>query len=591
MEKKIIFEGNNFIATQLIGEGGFGKVYLGETKDTNQICAIKKIKLSKNRKMTSRELKMMEEVKHENCVQLFFIEPKDYQNADSVYIIMEYCDMGNLNEYLKSKKDKNEKLFIEEAKEIFGQIVRGLKYLYEKGIVHRSLKPQDILLQSNNNSKFGYTIKLADFGFARKIQRDDSGKTIMMNSIVGTPLYIAPEILFNNSYTSNVDLWSLGAILYEIITGNPPFQAKSLGDLERQYNNTIKKSLPKEYIEIFGKECNDLIEKLLTVDPNSRITREELYKHPFISKKLNELKEKSIEIADLEKKIIGIAKEDFESKENGKFSFKKGDVIEIIKINKNKGICEGKLKEKEGIIELKRIDLYEEIEDIYSINELNNNNDNQLINFEKRIIGIVSNEYKTNEISLSKGDLIEINNINDNNYCIIQFGNQKYEIPFFFFDFYKQIGEKQKQKQKQNPKKIIGIAKEDFESKENGKFSFKKEEIIEIIEIYKNKGICEGKLKEKEGIIELKRIDLYEEIEYIYSINESNNNNDNQTNNLEKRTIGIVKFEYKTNEISLSKEDLVGIININEDDIYCMIQFRNQKYEIPFFFFDFYKKI
>ncbi|KAJ5075142.1 ovarian-specific serine/threonine-protein kinase lok-related [Anaeramoeba ignava] len=443
MEKKIIFEGNNFIATKFIGEGSYGQVYLGETKDTNQGCAIKEIDFGQGeieKEKMIRELEIMEKVKHENCVQLFFTEPKDYQNADSVYVIMEYCDSGDLNEYLKSKKDKNEKLSIEEVKEIFGQIVFGLKYLYEKGIVHRDLKPENILLQSNNNSKFGYTIKLADFGFARKIPKDDLEKSTWMKSFIGTPLYVGPEILFNIPYKSNVDLWSLGAILYELITGSPPFQAKDIDDLERQYNNTIKKSLPDSYLEKVPKECNDLIEKLLTVDPNLRIKREELYKHPFISEKLNELKEKSNRIVKTEKKIIGVAKEDFESKENGKFSFKKGEIIEIIEIYKDKEICEGKLKEKEGIIELKRIDLYEEIEDIYSINESNNNNDNQLINFEKRTIGIVKFEYKTNEISLSKEDLVEIININeDNNYCIIQFGNQKYEIPFFFFDFYKKI--------------------------------------------------------------------------------------------------------------------------------------------------------
>ncbi|KAJ5075138.1 ovarian-specific serine/threonine-protein kinase lok-related [Anaeramoeba ignava] len=388
----------------------------------------------------------MQKIKHQNCVNLFSIEPENYQDADLIYVVMEYCDLGDLNEYLESKKDKNEKLSIEEVKEIFGQIVFGLKFLYEKGIVHRDLKPENILLQSNDDSKFGYIIKLADFGFAREIPRDFLQKSMEMQSFIGTPLYVAPEILSNTPYTSNVDLWSLGAILYEIVTGTPPFQTTGLSDLRKQYRHLKgKKLLPKEYLEKVPKECHDLVERLLTVDPNLRITREELYKHPFIFEKLNELKEKSKDISDLEKKIIGITKEDFESKENEKLSFKKGDIIEIIEINKDKGICEGKLKEKEGIIELNRIDLYEEIKDIYSINELNelnNDNDNQTINFEKRIIGIASNEYKSNEISLSRGDLVEIININkDNNYCEIQFGNQKDEIPFFFFDFYKKIEE------------------------------------------------------------------------------------------------------------------------------------------------------
>ncbi|KAJ5080092.1 ovarian-specific serine/threonine-protein kinase lok-related [Anaeramoeba ignava] len=479
MEKKIILEGNNFIATKFIGAGSFGKVYLGETKETNQICAIKKIKLKNKankewiKNKMSRSLEIMKRVEHENCVELFFIEPEDYQNADLIYIVMEYCD------------------------------ILGLEYLYESEIVHRDLKPENILLQKNIDSKFGYTFKLTDFDFARTIPRFENA-ILQMETQVGTRLYMAPEMLSSDPYTSNVDLWSLGAILYEIITGNPAFQGFGIQDIREQIKDlSEKKSLPKDYIKIVGKECNDLVEKLLTVDPHSRITRKKLYKHPFISEKLKI-------------KIIGIAKEDFESKENGKFSFKKGDIIEIIKIKKYKGICEGKLKEKEGIIELKRIDLYEEIEDISSINELNesnksnksnNNNNNQLINFEKRIIGIVSNEYKTNEISLSKEDLVEIININEENEsCIIQFRNQKYEIPFFFFDFYKKIGNQNEN----SKKKIFGIAKIDSQNDEDDDnfLSFSKGDEVEIIENDGEIGI--GKLNGKEGEIFIDDFDIKE---------------------------------------------------------------------------------
>ncbi|KAJ5080091.1 serine/threonine-protein kinase ulk3 [Anaeramoeba ignava] len=400
MEKKIILEGDNFIATQFIGEGSFGKVYLGETKDTNQICAIKKIKLKNKeeleRKMTLRELEIMKTVKHENCVDLFFIEPEDYQNADLVYIVMEYCGMGNLNEYIDSKTQGNERIPIEEVKEIFGQILKGLKYLYQKNIVHRDLKPENILLQKNIDSKFGYTIKLTDFGFAREIPKDDLGKTQIMNTFIGTLSYVAPEILFNNSYTSNVDLWSLGSILYEIITGNPAFQAFGRNSLETKYQNTIKKSLPKEYLKIVPKECNDLVERLLTVDPHSRIKREELYKHPFIFEKLNELigdsnqeltnensnqelnnensnQELNNENSNQElinensnqelinenskKKIFGIAKIDSQNDDDNFLSFSKGDEVEIIEIDGKIGI--GKLNGKEGEIFINDFDIKE----------------------------------------------------------------------------------------------------------------------------------------------------------------------------------------------------------------------------------------
>ncbi|KAJ5075140.1 serine/threonine-protein kinase ulk3 [Anaeramoeba ignava] len=360
MEKKIIFEGNNFITTKLIGEGGFGKVYLGKTKDTNQICAIKEIDLNKNkerREKMIRELQIMKKIKHKNCIELFFIEPKDYQNVDLIYVVMEYCDLGDLNGYLRTKSS----ISLEEVKEIFGQIVLGLKYLSQKRIVHRDLKPKNILLQSNNNSKFGYTIKLADFGFARKIPKDDLEKSLEMEIQIGTPLYVAPEIFVNQSYSLKVDLWSLGAILYELITGNPLIQYLSIKQIMFEFQNSTNKSLPDSYLEKVPKECHDLVERLLTVDPNLRITREELYKHPFISEKLNELigDSNTKGIDQNSKKLIGIAKIDSQSDENDDnfLSFSKGDEVEIIEIDGKMGI--GKLNGKKGEIFINDFDIKE----------------------------------------------------------------------------------------------------------------------------------------------------------------------------------------------------------------------------------------
>ncbi|KAJ5079194.1 serine/threonine-protein kinase [Anaeramoeba ignava] len=399
--------GNNFKAKRKIGKGSYGTVYLGKTLKTKEICAIKKIDIQKNfnQKQIIREIQIMKKVKHENCVNLFFIEPENYQKSDLIYVVMQYCNMNDLNHYIQSK---NKRISIEEMKEIFRQILQGLKYLYQKQIVHRDLKPENILLQKNEDSKFGYSIKLADFGFARKIPKDDLGKLQKMQSFAGSPLYIAPEILFGESYTSKVDLWSLGAILYEIITGSIPFQAENINDLKLIYKNTTKKSLPKKVLNVVPKECNDLVEKLLTVDPELRISRQDLHNHPFIFEKLKESVEKS-----------------------------QREVIEIIKIKKDKEICEGILKEEKGIIELKSIDLYQKIENIFSIIESNN----KIKKFQKRIIGITKYRYQANQFSLPKGELVEITLINgESSSCEIQFENQKDEIPLSFLDFYEQIG-------------------------------------------------------------------------------------------------------------------------------------------------------
>ncbi|KAJ5079195.1 serine/threonine-protein kinase [Anaeramoeba ignava] len=513
--------GNNFKAKRKIGKGSYGTVYLGKTLKTKEICAIKKIDLSQteNQEKTRRnvllEIQIMKKVKHENCVKLFFIEPENYQKSDLIYVVMEYCNMNDLNHYIQSK---NKRISIEEMKEIFRQIFQGLKYLYEQGIVHRDLKPENILLQKND-SKFGYTIKLADFGFARKIPKDDLGKSLNMQSLVGSPIYAAPEILFGESYTSKADLWSLGVILYEIVTGGIPFSAFGINDLVLIYKNTTKKSLPKKVLNVVPKECNDLVEKLLTVDPELRISRQDLHNHPFISEQLKESVEKSQSLLDLEKGIIGITKEDFESKENDKLSFKKGEVIEIIKIKKDKEICEGILKEEKGIIELKSIDLYQKIENIFSIIESNN----QIKKFQKRIIGITKYRYQANQFSLPKGELIEITLINgEMEICEIQFENQKDEIPFFFLDFYEQIGgnngnqnqiqiqnQIQNENQNENQNKLIGIARVDSQDNEDEHFlSFSKGDEVEILEINEKIGIA--KLNGKEGEILIDDFDIKE---------------------------------------------------------------------------------
>ena len=150
----------------------------------------------------------MKMVDHENIVKLYDI----YQTANNMYIITEYCEDGDLYHYL----EKKHKLPESEAKKYLKQIMKGAKYLHSNGIIHRDLKPANILMK-------GDICKISDFGFAKSLQDSNS----VMKSIVGTPLYMSPQILKKTKYTTKSDLWSIGLIYYEMLHGRTPWPASN----------------------------------------------------------------------------------------------------------------------------------------------------------------------------------------------------------------------------------------------------------------------------------------------------------------------------------------------------------------------------
>lgn len=149
----------------------------------------------------------MKKVNHRNIVNLFDV----FQTNNNMYIITEICDYDLYN-YLKEKR----KLQEDEAIIFLKQIMKGLKYLNINNIIHRDLKPANILLKSKE-------CKISDFGFAKNIENDNS----LMKSVVGTPLYMSPQILQKEKYTNKSDLWSIGLIFYEMIHGKTPWMANS----------------------------------------------------------------------------------------------------------------------------------------------------------------------------------------------------------------------------------------------------------------------------------------------------------------------------------------------------------------------------
>ncbi|CAD8105009.1 unnamed protein product [Paramecium sonneborni] len=275
MFNKFLKQVRQYQLKQIIGQGSFATVYLGVNEE-NQQCAVKEIKLDfmdeseesqKLMKYFDQEIEIYQKTKHNNLVCMI----EEFTEGDSRYCIFEYCSKGDLNNFTK-RNILNE----EEAKIIFTQILAGMKYLFEKGIVHRDLKLDNILIDEEN------IIKIADFGFAKFYQQND-----IFSSYCGTPATMAPEILNQQQYDFKCDIWSLGVILYYMIFKKYHWRGnvRSLIDLQRQYLNfTVRFDSSIQ----LSKDGEDIISRMLTSDKEKRINYEELFTHPWLEGKLDQ---------------------------------------------------------------------------------------------------------------------------------------------------------------------------------------------------------------------------------------------------------------------------------------------------------------
>lgn len=256
-----------------LGRGSYAVVYEGYRNKDQKTLAIKVISMAKlDKKLLSNleiEIETMRNCKHENIIELYDV----IRSKNHIYLVMENCKGGDLSNYIKriGKGYLSEK----HAKKILAEITRGLKYLNDHNIIHRDLKPQNILMTSVDEDAHA---KIADFGFARKLEGLDLAQTIC-----GSPLYMAPEILAFQPYDQKADLWSVGAILYEMLIGRPPYIANNIPELMAKYKQPL--SYPSNCC---SKEGLDVMKGLLQVDPNKRFDFDEFYNHPYVQMALAE---------------------------------------------------------------------------------------------------------------------------------------------------------------------------------------------------------------------------------------------------------------------------------------------------------------
>ena len=258
-----------------LGAGHYAEVFKCRNKSTGSLHAVKVV--DKKKTTTKQqgdllgEVSVLKELSQENCMKLcdFFDE------GEKVFVVLELIGGGELFAKICSEKHFSEK----EAAKIMFQLLSGLGYLHGLGIVHRDLKPENLLLTSKDAS---WKLKIVDFGFAEKC----TGDTLV--KCCGTPLYIAPEVLnaglFKTGppYGVKADIWSAGVICYILLSGYPPFRAKTQAD---QFKKVIEAKLEFPPTKMWGQvspSAVDFIQRMIVVDTNKRASAADMLKHEWL---------------------------------------------------------------------------------------------------------------------------------------------------------------------------------------------------------------------------------------------------------------------------------------------------------------------
>jgi len=268
-----------FFKVKVVGKGAFGKVFLVRKKDNGKVYAMKQldkkdIKARDEVEHTLAERKVLSKVQHPFLAYLHY----SFQSAKYLYFVMDFINGGELFHHLSLDKKFTE----ERSKFYAAEIVIGLGYLHSNGVIYRDLKPENLLLDYQGN------IIITDFGLSKEglLSPTDTTKTFC-----GTPEYLAPEIIRGEEYNKAVDWWSLGILIFEMMTGLPPFYSKKE---EVMYERIVTEDL--KYPEYFSKDAIDLCSKLLNRDKNARLQDvSEIKSHPFFSNiDFDKLKRKEI---------------------------------------------------------------------------------------------------------------------------------------------------------------------------------------------------------------------------------------------------------------------------------------------------------
>ncbi|CAD8069401.1 unnamed protein product [Paramecium sonneborni] len=270
---------------KVLGVGSFGKVVTARMiKNAEKQVAIKiieKAKVKGREDILANEIYMLQQLDHPNIIKFHEV----YQNRLNFYICMDYCKGGELVEWIP----KRYKSFHEpHIQEIMKKIVSAVSYIHAQGIVHRDIKAENIMITSKKDDG---EPKLIDFGLANKF---DTSHLKRLKSFAGTPMYMAPEVI-KGSYDEKCDVWSLGVLLFTLLSGHLPFHGSTKEEL---YNNiqTSNISFSSSVWPNISNEAKDLIKKMLQKQPGLRPNSKDLIKHSWFKKQFKNEEKTSTQI-------------------------------------------------------------------------------------------------------------------------------------------------------------------------------------------------------------------------------------------------------------------------------------------------------
>ncbi|KAJ3211911.1 hypothetical protein HDU67_004183 [Dinochytrium kinnereticum] len=264
------------IKTDALGTGNFATVKVGVHRSTGLHHAIKILNKSRFQgkpkiiQSIRQEVSLLMAVNHPCIINIGGV----YDEKDFIYIVLELARGGELFDRIVDKRKFPEG----ECRVIMKQLFAALKYLHERNIVHRDLKPENILLVSKDPEDL--RIKISDFGLAKLV-----GEEMFLKTLCGTPNYVAPEVLIpanGRAYGKPVDLWSSGVVLYICLCGFPPFSDELAPPSMTDQIKQGKYNFPSPFWDAVSDEAKDLCQRLMTVNPDDRITAEEALEHPWM---------------------------------------------------------------------------------------------------------------------------------------------------------------------------------------------------------------------------------------------------------------------------------------------------------------------
>ncbi|XP_038818732.1 serine/threonine-protein kinase PAK 5-like isoform X1 [Salvelinus namaycush] len=246
-----------------IGEGSTGIVCIASEKHSGKQVAVKKMDLRKQqrRELLFNEVVIMRDYHHENVVDMY----NSYLVGDELWVVMEFLEGGALTDIVTHTRMNEEQIAT-----VCVLVLRALSYLHIQGVIHRDIKSDSILLTSDGR------IKLSDFGFCAQVSKEVPKR----KSLVGTPYWMAPEVISRLPYGTEVDIWSLGIMVIEMIDGEPPY----FNEPPLQAMRRIRDNLPPRLKESHkvSSVLRAFLGLMLVREPSQRATAQELLQHPFL---------------------------------------------------------------------------------------------------------------------------------------------------------------------------------------------------------------------------------------------------------------------------------------------------------------------